>query len=76
MGSDKLSQQWLKQFSKQLKQINEVRFLVQASNRDDLNMMKQLAEDIIFISMPGNALIQEWNIELYPILISQRGIEQ
>jgi integrating conjugative element protein (TIGR03765 family) len=76
MGSDNLSQSWLKQNIDKLVALHAIGFLVQANSESDFEMMKELAGDLTLIPMNADAFAKQWNLQHYPVLITAQGVTQ
>lgn len=76
VGSDTLSQTWLKQNLEKLQQLHAIGFLVQAQNESDLDNMQRLANNLSLTPLSGDSLAQSRQLDHYPVLITTQGIIQ
>lgn len=76
VGADPLSLAWLKQWRTALVKVGAVGWVVQAENEQELRAVAEAGAGLRFMAAPGNALTGVFGIEVYPVLISERAIEQ
>ncbi len=76
IGSDDRSLAWLVEYHEQLKKIGARCILVQARTRSDLERVAKFAAGIPVLPFQGSELASYFDIKHYPVLISQRWIEQ
>ncbi len=76
IGSDDRSLAWLVEYHQQLVRIGARCVLVQAETPEDLERVARFAAGIPVLPSPGGELARHFKIEHYPVLISQKWIEQ
>ena len=76
IGVDEVSTQWLKQHREKLKNLHAIGFLIQVQNQTEFEAIKTLAEELPLIPVSGNVFSQRFKLEHYPVLITQRSIQQ
>lgn len=76
IGSDDQSKQWLSQNNAQLLQLHAIGLLVQANTTADIQTMQALGKGLMIIPAPAKALIEQYGLSHYPVLITKEGITQ
>lgn len=76
VGADPVSLTWLKQWREALLKVGAVGWVVQAENAQELRAVAEAGAGLRFMAMPGDALANIFGVKGYPVLISERAIEQ
>lgn len=76
VGDDALSRQWLAQRGDILREMRAVGLVVQAQDLAALQALRAEAEGLELRPVSGDGLAERLGLRHYPVLISQRGIEQ
>ncbi len=76
VGDDEPSRKWIKTYASKLKQLHAQGFVVNVENENDMESLRQLAPNLSFYPMPGDALAEWLHLQHYPVLISNHFIEQ
>lgn len=76
VGADSVSLAWLKQWREALLKVGAVGWVVQAENAEELRAIAEAGAGLRFMAMSGDALTEVFGVNGYPVLISQRAIEQ
>ncbi|PLR35047.1 integrating conjugative element protein [Chimaeribacter californicus] len=76
IGDDDLSRRWLALRRDRLLQLNAVGYVVNISEASALNTLKAHAEGLELVPVSGSDLATRLGISHYPVLISEKGIEQ
>lgn len=76
VGSDDLSISWLDSFREQLIKIGAIGWIVQAETEEDLRNIATAGRGLKFMPANGDYLSKQYNITHYPVLITQRSVEQ
>lgn len=76
VGADPASLSWLKQWREALLKVGAVGWVVQAENAEELRAVAEAGAGLRFMAMPGDALTDIFGVNAYPVLISERAIEQ
>lgn len=76
VGSDQLSQRWLKLHKTQLVKMKAVGLLVQVKNETELQEMQTLAKPLPLIPVSGEQVGKRLNLKHYPVLISNDQVDQ
>lgn len=76
VGADPVSLAWLKQWREALLKVGAVGWVVQAENAEELRAIAEAGAGLRFMAMSGDALTDVFGVNGYPVLISQRAIEQ
>ena len=76
IGSDALSQTWLKERYKQLTQIGAVGLLIEAKDQQAVERMTALARDLPLIPSSAEGFASALGLTHYPVLLSNQGWEQ
>lgn len=76
VGADPMSLTWLKQWRSALLKVGAIGWVVQADNAQDLQAIAEAGAGLRFMAMPGDALNRIFGVKGYPVLISERAIEQ
>ncbi len=70
IGSDAFSKRWLKQHRKLLKELGAVGLLVEASSREDLRAIAELADGLPITPASGSDIAKALGIRHYPVGIA------
>lgn len=76
VGDDELSREWLIQRADILREMNAVGLVVQVQSEQGLNSLRNEAQGLELRPVSGDGLAERLGLQHYPVLISQRGIEQ
>ncbi len=76
VGSDPRSRQWLARHRDRLEKIGAVGMLVQTDTLNDVRTIRALAGALPLMPASGSDLARALGIRHYPVLITDRGIEQ
>ena len=76
VGDDEPSRKWIKTYALKLEQLHAQGFVVNIENENDMENLRQLAPNLSFYPMPGDALAEWLHLQHYPVLISDHLIEQ
>lgn len=76
IGDDELSRQWLEQRGDILREMNAVGLVVQVQDAASLQALRDEAPGLELRPVSGDGLAERLDLQHYPVLISQRGIEQ
>ncbi|WP_286983779.1 PFL_4695 family integrating conjugative element protein [Haliea sp.] len=76
LGTDPLSQTWLRQHRSILLSLGAVGLLVQAETPEDLHTMASIAAGLPLLPASATELAETLELTHIPVLISRRGIEQ
>ena len=76
VGSDPRSLAWLKQWRDVLYKLGAIGWVVQAHDAADLKAIATAGHGMKFMAMSGKGISHIFGIKTYPVLISQRAIEQ
>ncbi|WP_353980887.1 integrating conjugative element protein [Salinicola endophyticus] len=76
VGDDDLSRRWLAQRGDVLRKAHAVGLVVQVETEAGLQALRQAAEGLELRPVSGDGLAQRLGLHHYPVLISERGIEQ
>lgn len=76
IGDDELSHQWLVQRGDILRDMNAVGLVVQVQDEASLQRLRDEAQGLELRPVSGDGLANRLDLQYYPVLISQRGIEQ
>lgn len=76
VGADPVSLAWLKQWREALLRVGAVGWVVQADDAQELRAVAEAGAGLRFMAMPGDALPDIFGVNGYPVLISERAIEQ
>lgn len=76
VGADPVSLAWLKQWREALLKVGAVGWVVQAESAQELRAVAEAGAGLRFMAMPGDALADIFGVNGYPVLISERAIEQ
>ncbi|RUM93754.1 MAG: hypothetical protein DSZ28_06670 [Thiothrix sp.] len=76
VGSDEQSLNWLATNRKQLSRIGARCLLIQAESQTDIDRVNKQANGLKMVTVPGDAMVAEFGLQHYPVLISKRWIEQ
>lgn len=76
LGTDERSRAWLSVHRERLMQIGAVLLVVESPSTVATAELQALAPGLRLALAPGDALVQSVGIEVYPVLLSARGIEQ
>lgn len=76
IGDDELSRQWLAQRGDNLRNMHAVGLIVQVENAQSLQTLRAEAQGLELRPVSGDGLAERLGLQHYPVLISQRGIEQ
>ncbi len=76
IGSDDISQRWLRNTADKLKALGAVGVLVQADTAADWQRIKRVGQGLDIQAMSGQVIAESLGLRFYPVLISNAGIEQ
>lgn len=76
IGDDELSRRWLALRRDQLIQLNAVGYVVNVANVAAWNDLQQEASGLELVPVSGSDLAGRLNLSHYPVLISEKGLEQ
>ncbi|NIB44038.1 integrating conjugative element protein [Pseudomaricurvus alkylphenolicus] len=76
VGSDPLSEQWLRQHRAKLIEIGAVGMLVQADNAEDVRRMASVGQGLRITLGSGSDVAKSLGLTQYPVLITTKGLEQ
>lgn len=76
VGSDSLSQAWLKENRDELIRIGAVGLLVEAKTLKDIKAMLAIAKGLRLVPVSAESAASELGLKTYPILLSKEGWEQ
>lgn len=76
IGDDAKSRQWLQNYEARLAQIKAQGFVVNVSNAEEMENLRQSVPDLSLYPIPGDAIANWLNLQHYPALISNHLIEQ
>lgn len=76
VGADAMSLSWLQQWREALLKVGAVGWVVQAENEAELRAVAQAGAGLRFMALPGDPLSEIFGVNGYPVLISERAIEQ
>jgi|GEM_PF-2364109 integrating conjugative element protein (TIGR03765 family) len=76
VGDDVQSQTWLNRYKNRLEKLHAKGFVVNVQNQKDMQALQQQFPTLSLFPIPGNAVATWLKIKHYPILISDKLIEQ
>jgi integrating conjugative element protein (TIGR03765 family) len=76
VGDDALSRQWLAERGDILRDMNAVGLVIQVQDEQALQSLREAAGGLELRPVSGDGLADRLGLRHYPVLISQRGIEQ
>ena len=76
LGTDAVSRAWLSARRERLEQVGAVLLVVESPSAAATAELQALAPGLRLALAPGDALVKSVGIEVYPVLLSARGIEQ
>lgn len=76
LGCDSLSQQWLGLHKPQLIKMKAIGLLIQVENKDQLQMMQNLAKPLVLIPESGEQVGRRLGLQHYPVLVSNNQVDQ
>lgn len=76
VGADANSLQWLRVWRDQLARVGAIGWVVQAENEHELRAIADAGRGLRMMTMSGESIPQVFGISSYPVLISNRSIEQ
>lgn len=76
IGDDEMSRRWLALRRDQLIQLNAVGYVVNVANVAAWNDLQQQASGLELVPVSGSDLAGRLNLSHYPVLISEKGLEQ
>lgn len=76
VGADQVSQDWLAEKREQLVRIGAVGLLVEAKDRQEVEVVLKIAEDLRLVPASAEGFATRLGLSHYPILLSKEGWEQ
>lgn len=76
VGADPASLNWLRHWRDALVKSGAVGWVVQAETEEELKAIAEAAAGLRLLAMSGESLPTIFGVETYPVLISERAIEQ
>lgn len=76
VGDDILSIKWMTYYEKQLEKLNAKGFVVNVDSKYRMSELHKKFSNLTLIPIPGEQVFKWLNLEHYPILISNKLIEQ
>ncbi len=76
IGNDTFSREWLDLHAAQLKKLNATGLIVTISTNEEFTAIKTLAPGVPIYPASGDDLAEQLGIQHYPVLVSNRSIEQ
>lgn len=76
VGCDDLSMKWLNRYSKRLQKLNATGFVANVSSQQDFSQLKNTFPNLPLLAVPANSIVTALHITHYPVLISDKLIEQ
>lgn len=76
LGNDPLSRRWLDERKESLWQLRAVGLVVNIEDEAAFGELQTLAGDIELLPVSGSDLAKRLGLQHYPVLISEKGIEQ
>jgi integrating conjugative element protein (TIGR03765 family) len=76
VGDDMQSQTWLNHYKKRLKKLHARGFVVNVQNQEGMQALQEQFPKLSLFPIPGNAVATWLKLKHYPVLISDKLIEQ
>lgn len=76
VGADPLSLEWLRKRRSTLAKVGAIGWVVQAESTADVRAIAEAGAGLRFIAFGGNNLQKLFGVSTYPVLISERSMEQ
>ncbi|MBZ7597063.1 integrating conjugative element protein [Klebsiella variicola] len=76
LGNDPMSRRWLDERKESLRQLRAVGFVVNIENAAAFGELQALGGDVELLPVSGSDLAKRLGLQHYPVLISEKGIEQ
>ncbi|CNK40756.1 integrating conjugative element protein%2C PFL_4695 family [Yersinia enterocolitica] len=76
IGDDELSRRWLRLRQDTLVQLNAVGLVVNVSSETAFNDLSEHAEGVTLLPVSGSDLAKRLGLSHYPVLLTEKGVEQ
>lgn len=76
VGTDNLSQNWLRDNYHYLRKIGAMGLVVSVKTKEELAVLRQLVPELTLMPTPGDDLASRLNLAHYPALLTAEGLSQ